>query len=224
MKKAIVFDFDGVILDTETPDYTSWADLFEAYNVHLDREVWSPLIGGNVAFDIYQHLEDLTGIAFDRVKLRKTRHATYVRMVEANPVLPGVLDYLESAAGFQLSLAVASSSHGGWAPSHLERLGLIDFFSAVRTADDVVRARPHPDVYLAALDALGVAPADAIAIEDSPTGIAAAKRAGIFCVVVPNAMTRDLSVDEVDMRLESLADLSLDGLMRQVASIEAAGA
>jgi|TARA_Y100000310_G_scaffold218161_1_gene219322 HAD superfamily hydrolase (TIGR01509 family) len=224
VKKAIIFDFDGVILDTETPDYESWADLFEAYNVQLDLEVWSPLIGGDVAFSVYQHLEDLTGIAFDRPKLRKTRHATYVRMVESNPVLPGVLEYLESAARLNLSLAVASSSNGGWAQSHLERLGLIDFFSAVRTADDVARAKPHPDVYLAALDALGVAPADAIAIEDSPTGIAAAKRAGIFCVVVPNPMTRNLPVEEADIRLESLADLSLDGLMRQVASTEATGA
>ncbi|HJO81370.1 MAG TPA: HAD-IA family hydrolase [SAR202 cluster bacterium] len=220
MKQAIVFDFDGVILDTETPDYQSWANVFAAHNVQLDREVWSPLIG-SVEYDIPKYLEAQTGIEIDRFGLSKGRHAVYIEMVEANPVMPGVVDFLEEATRLELGLAIASASRGGWAQHHLKRLGLSHYFSEIFTGDDVANAKPHPDIYLAAVAALNIAPEQAIAIEDSPTGITAAKRAGVFCLAVPNSMTRDLDVGHADMRVDSLGDTTVEALLRQIDSIEA---
>ena len=213
--KAIVFDFDGVIIDTETPNYETWEAVFSAYGAHLDRATWSRLIGGAESFDVVQHLQDLTGLVFDRQKLRQGRRAEYLRQVDDSPVLPGVVDYLEAAAGLELRLAVASSSDGDWVRRHLERRGLASYFGVVKTRDDVAHAKPEPDLFLAAAEALGVHPEDAVAIEDSPNGITSAKRAGLFCVAVPNQMTRELSLDDADLRLESLADMSLDDLLQR---------
>ena len=213
MIRAIVFDFDGVIIDTETPDYTSWETVFSAYGAHLDRAIWIRLIGGAESFDFVQHLQDLTGLLFNRQKLRIGRRAEYLRMVDDSPVLDGVVDYIEAAAGLELGLAVASSSDGEWVRGHLQRRGLANFFGIVRTRDDVAHAKPEPDLFLAAVDALGVRPEDAVAIEDSPNGITSAIRAGLFCVAVPNQMTRDMRLDHADLRLESLADMSLAQLV-----------
>ena len=218
MIKAIVFDFDGVILDTETPDYTTWETIFNAYGAHLDRATWSRLIGGAESFDVVQHLQDLTGLIFDRQKLTQGRRAEYLREVEDSPVLDGVVEYIEAAAGLELGLAVASSSDGEWVRGHLERRALARYFSVVKTRDDVAHAKPEPDLFLSAVEALGVRPEDAVAIEDSPNGIASAKRAGLFCVAVPNQMTRDLALDRADLRLESLADMSLAQLVSRANS------
>jgi HAD superfamily hydrolase (TIGR01509 family) len=216
--KAIVFDFDGVIIDTETPEYDSWENIFSAYGTHLDQAVWSRLIGGAESFDVIQHLQDLTGLLFDRQKLREGRRAAYLRTVEASPVLDGVVNYVEAAAGLGLGLAMASSSDGEWVRGHLERLGLASYFGVVRTRDDVAHAKPEPDLFLSAVEALGVRPENAVAIEDSPNGIASAKQAGLYCVAVPNQMTRDLCLDGADLRLESLAEMSLAQLVHRANS------
>ena len=213
MIKAIVFDFDGVIIDTETPDYATWEAVFSAYGAHLDHAAWSRLIGGAESFDVVQHLQDLTGLLFDRQKLQQGRRAEYLRKVNNSPLLHGVVDYIEAAAGLDLGLAVASSSDSEWVRGHLARLGLAGYFGVVKTRDDVAHAKPEPDLFLAAVEALGVHPEDAVAIEDSPNGITSAKRAGLFCVVVPNQMTRELHLNHADLRLESLADMSLAQLV-----------
>ncbi len=213
MIKAIVFDFDGVIIDTKTPDYATWETVFSAYGAHLDHAAWSHLIGGADSFDVVQHLQDLTGLLFDRQKLQQGQRSDYLRMIEDSPVLDGVVGYIEAAAGLAVGLAVASSSDGDWVRGHLEQRGLASYFSVVKTRDDVAHAKPEPDLFLAAVEALGVRPADAVAIEDSPNGIASAKKAGLFCVAVPNPMTKNLRLDRADLRLASLADMSLAQLM-----------
>lgn len=213
MIKAIVFDFDGVIVDTETPDYATWEAVFSAYGTHLEHATWSRLIGAAETFDVVQHLQDLTGLVFDRQKLQQGRRAEYLRKIEESPVLDGVVDYLEAAAGLELGLAVSSSSDSKWVRGHLERRGLSSYFGVVKTRDDVAHAKPEPDLFLAAVEALGVRPEDAVAIEDSPNGITSAKRAGLFCVAVPNQMTRELHLSHADMRLESLAEMSLAQLV-----------
>ncbi len=213
MIKAIVFDFDGVIIDTETPDYATWQTIFSAYGAHLDKTIWSRLIGGAESYDFVAHLQDLTGLVFDGDKLSQGRRAEYLRMVEDNPVLDGVVEYIEATANLSLGLALASSSDRNWVRGHLERRGLDRHFSVVMTRDDVAHAKPDPDLFLAAVDALAVRPDEAMAIEDSPNGITAAKRAGLFCVAVPNQMTKDLSLDHADLRLDSLASMPLPRLV-----------
>ncbi len=219
--KAIVFDFDGVVIDTETPDFTTWQEEFRAHGVELSRDLWSGYIGGGVgAFDIYSHLEELTGRALDRDEVGPRRRGRYLNAVNANPLLPGVMDYLSTAQRLGLKVAMASNSSRDWVEGHVERRGLGGYFDAIRTRDDVEAIKPAPDVYLAALYAVDVPPQRAIAVEDSPTGAAAAIAAGLFCVAVPNGMTEGMEFARYDLRLGSLAEIGLPELLALASSRE----
>ena len=212
--EAIVFDFDGVIIDTETPDFTTWQDEFRAHGVELSRDLWSGYIGAGVGdFDIYSHLEELTGRPLDRDEVGPRRRGRYLEAVNANPLLPGVMDYLATARRLGLKVAIASNSSRDWVEGHVAHRGLEGYIDAIRTRDDVTAVKPAPDVYLAALDAVGVPPDRAMAIEDSPTGAAAAVAAGLFCVAVPNGMTEGMVFGEVGLRLGSLVEMGLPELL-----------
>lgn len=215
MIKALVFDFDGLIIDTETPLHDSWSELFDSYGVKLDREAFEGSIGG-ADFDIYQLLEELSGQRIEREVVRPRTRSRYLERVERNPILPGVEDYLIAARGMGLKLAVASSSRPGWAADHLERRGLLHYFEFVLSEGDVSNVKPDPELYATAAHRLGVRPRDALAIEDSANGLAAAKSAGLYCVVVPNPMTEDMDFGSADIRLNSLADMPLENLLKEL--------
>ncbi len=216
--KALIFDFDGLILDTELPDYESWQDVYRSHGCELPLLSWSQIVGGTGAsdFDPHSHLEELCGEKLDREEVWISRRRSYLDNIAEQPVLPGVIDYLDAAEDLGLALAVASSSPENWVRGHLARLGLYDRFDAIKTADDVKRTKPDPELYVAALSALTVLPSEAVVFEDSPNGIKAAKAAGIFAVAVPNQLTAQLSLEQADLRLNSLADLSLGELLKKV--------
>lgn len=215
MIKALVFDFDGLIIDTETPLHDSWSEMFDSYGVKLDREAFEGSIGG-ADFDIYQLLEELSGQCIEREVVRPRTRSRYLERVERNPVLPGVEDYLITARGMGLKLAVASSSRPGWAAGHLERRGLLRHFEFVLSEGDVSNVKPDPELYATAARRLGVRPQDALAIEDSANGLVAAKSAGLYCVVVPNPMTEDMDFGSADIRLNSLSDMPLKSLLKEL--------
>lgn len=219
--EAVVFDFDGVIIDTETPDFTTWQEEFRAHAVELSRDLWSGYIGaGTGTFDIYSHLEELTGRALDRDEVGPRRRGRYLEAVNANPLLPGVMDYLSEARRLGMRVAIASNSSRDWVEGHVAHRGLGRYFDAIRTRDDVEAVKPAPDVYLAALDAVGVPPERAVALEDSPTGAAAAVAAGLFCVTVPNGMTEGMEFARYDLRLGSLTEVALPDLLGVASSRE----
>ena len=136
--------------------------------------------------------------------------------IDAQAILPGVREYVDEARRLGLRLGVASSSSRRWVEGHLQRLGLRDRFDVIRCADDVPRVKPDPALYRAVLDATGVRPEDAMALEDSPNGVLAAKRAGLTCVAVPNALTARLDLSHADLSLTSLADLPLAELLSRI--------
>ena len=210
---TIIFDFDGVIIDTETPDYATWQEVFHQHGANLDMAIWGKLIGGRFRFDVHGHLEKLIGYEVDRDSLLNERRERYLEMIAGNPVLPGVEDYINEARRLGLKLGVASSSNSNWVTGHLRQRNLIHHFESIKTADDVALAKPDPDVYLASVEHLGSKPENTLAIEDSANGVTAAKRAGLFCVVVPNKMTVNLDTSHADMRLDSLADMQLSTLL-----------
>lgn len=215
--EAIVFDFDGLIIDTETPEFDTWQEVFESYGVSLEREVWEWAIGRHSDdFNIYKHLAELSGQHIERAEVRPRMRRRYLERIDENPVLPGVKEYLAAAKDMQLKLAVASSSLPGWAKGHLNSRELLHYFEFVLDAGDVKRAKPAPDLYTMAVDRLGVRPENALAIEDSMHGLTAAKAAGLYCVVVPNPMTERMKFDAADMRLASLASLPLDALLAEL--------
>jgi HAD superfamily hydrolase (TIGR01509 family) len=215
MIQALIFDFDGLILDSETPDYLSWKETYEAFGVELPLDVWNANIGSVHFFNPYTYLEELVGRPLDRDAIKARRRQRDDELMAQQTIMPGVADYLAAAREMGLKTAVASSSPHAWVDPLLARLGIADQFHAVCCRDDVGgRAKPDPAVYRAALAALDVRPTEALAFEDSPSGAAAAKAAGIFTVLVPNQMTRGLDFAHGDHRLNSLADLSLADLLR----------
>jgi HAD superfamily hydrolase (TIGR01509 family) len=210
--KLLVFDFDGLILDTEVPVYDAWQEIYGEHGVELAFEKWAQCIGTADAFDPCVDLQAALGRALDVAALEARHRALTDALIAAQAVLPGVREYVEEAA----RMGVASSSSRRWVEGHLTRLGLRDCFQAIRCADDVPRVKPDPALYRAVLDAMGVRPEDAVALEDSPNGVLAAKRAGLACVAVPNALTARLDLSAADLSLASLADLSLPELVARL--------
>jgi HAD superfamily hydrolase (TIGR01509 family) len=213
MIQALIFDFDGLILDTEWPDFRSWQETYQAYGCTLSRDEWSRWIGTLGLFDPYARLDELVGRPLERSEVRTLRRARFYALMENQQILPGVQTMIDAAQQNGLKLGIASSSPRSWVGGYLEPLGLASFFETMQCSDDVGTTKPDPAAYLAALQALGVTAQQAIALEDSPNGVLAAKRAGLYCVAVPNSMTRGLVFDQADLQVDSLADLSLDELL-----------
>jgi HAD superfamily hydrolase (TIGR01509 family) len=214
--RALIFDFDGLILETEEPIYRSWKEVYEAHGVALPFELWVKTVGSsNRAFHPQLYLEQRLGHGLPQDVL-DGRIARRVELVLGEPLLPGVADLAEAARAGGMKVGVASSSSREWVRGHLERLGIADLFDCLRARDDVEHVKPEPDLYLASLDCLGVAATEAVAIEDSPNGVLAAKRAGLRCVAVPNRITAGLDLSQADLRLTSLADVTLPDLLQKL--------
>ena len=213
MIKALIFDFDGLILDTEVPEYQSWQETYQAYGCSLSLSKWTEGIGSYDALGPYDDLEQQLGQPVDRAAIRAKQRTRFNELMADQSILPGVERYIIKARELGLKLGLASSSSRSWVTGYLAQLGLEAYFDSITCCDDVERTKPDPALYLATLQALKVKAHEAIALEDSPNGVLAAKRAGIFCVAVPNALTQRLSLDLADLQIPSLAELSLEKLL-----------
>ena len=216
MIRAIVFDFDGLILDTEEPIYRSWREVYEAHGETLPFERWVQTVGSTTAnFHPQHHLEERLGrpLSQDVVEGRIGRRT---ELILAQQLLPGILNYIDAGKSLGLKLGVASSSTRDWVSGHLERLGILGRFDCVRCRDDVTNAKPAPDLYIAVLDCLGVSHSEALAIEDSPNGVTAAKQAGMLCVAIPNSITVRLDLSHADLVLRSLSEVTLPDLLQRL--------
>lgn len=216
MIKALIFDFDGLILETETPDYMAWRKIYGEHGHDLPLSTWLKVVGSAFSphtFDPYLDLENKMGHPIDRRQLAALHNTYETQIITSLPIMPGVEQIIADARQLGLKLAIASSSDRAWVEGHLRRLGLLYHFDAILAAEDVAHVKPAPDLFLAALDALDVAPDEAIILEDSANGVAAARAAGIFCVVVPNDLTRHLDLSQADIRLNSLTDRPLQELL-----------
>ena len=212
--QAIVFDFDGTILDTETPEFQTWQDIYRSHGAELPLDLWLQCVGGGTgAFSPYDYLEGLLGRKIDRQRVRTERRKQFLDRVQDQLIMPGVLELIAAAERRRVRLAVASSSDRKWVESHLQRLGLRGRFAAVVTADDVERVKPDPALYRLAAQKLDVSPQRAVAIEDSYNGMLGAQRAGLRCVSVPNRITRDSDFSTADLCLDSIASIAPDDLI-----------
>jgi HAD superfamily hydrolase (TIGR01509 family) len=208
--RAVIFDFDGLILDTETPIFQSWQEIYRKYGAELTLQVWGQMLGtSDAALSLYDRLAEQTGCPLDAASLEGERAGREAELIAGEMLRPGVRSVLRQAHDLGLGVGLASSAPCAWVKGHLERFGLLDDFQAVYAADDVPAAKPDPALYLAAAAALGVQPCQAVALEDSPNGILAARRAGIYCVAVPNDLTRLYPLDHADQILDSLEQLDL---------------
>ena len=216
---AAVFDFDGVIIETEQADFDAWRSLYRENGAALGWEEYAVCIGTKGAFDPVADLEKKTGRGHDRDRVRARQKEIIGPLLAALKPLPGVLDRLDEADRLGIRLAIASSSSLEWVVGHLTTHGIMDRFSAILTRDGRLRAKPYPDLYLAALSALGVPADEAVAFEDSMNGVTAAKEAGLFCVAVPNSMTARMDLSRADLISASLGDISFSSLASVVGTI-----
>ncbi len=212
-----IFDCDGLLADTETPDYDAWREIYEEQGLHLPVEMWAHTIGaakGQSLNDWHAPLAEAAGPDYDRDAVRDRRQAFYQAAIGKLTPMPGVLALLDALDEAQIPCAVASNSDREWVDRILDITGLTPRFQTIATADEVEHPKPAPDIYLLAARRLGVPPQRCAAFEDSPRGLAAAHAAGMFTVAVPTAMTRHFAFEQAHHIVESLEKLALKDLHR----------
>ncbi len=202
--QALIFDFDGTILDTETPEFQAWTELYAEHDQTLDIQRWGVGIGTWGAFDPIAHLEELTGQTFDHAIIHARIRPRVLELIRASKLLPGVLETLDQAKALGLRLGLASSSGNEWIYGWLKHYSLEDRFEVVKTKDDVRAVKPDPELYLAAATVLKLEPQLCVAIEDSPNGSKAALAAGMHAIAVPNQITQYLEFPNGVYKISSL--------------------
>jgi HAD superfamily hydrolase (TIGR01509 family) len=211
--KGLLFDFDGLIIDTEMPGVNAWAEVFNKHGFPFTIENWKRTIGtGPTAYSPAVHLSQLTNGLLDSKQLDEQTLIRTRELIQSQPLLPGVLDFLNAAETAGLPMAVASSSNRVWVEGYLKDLNIRHFFQAVCTSDDVTKVKPEPELYRMAAEKINVLPSEAVAFEDSPNGIKAAKAAGIFCIAIPNDITKTMDISAADRIVNSFYDLTLENL------------
>lgn len=209
MSRAFVLDYDGLIVDSETPCFRAWAEIYEAHGQRLAEAEWHGAIGHVDNFDPIDDLGRRVGGPLDRQALETRHRERFHALFGGAEPLPGVRDIVRLAqvAGYQLG--VASNASTAWVVAGLRRFGLLEAFGAIRGRDRVGRPKPAPDAYLAVLADLGSVPAASIAFEDSEPGLQAAKAAGMTVVAVPSRLTRFGDFSAADAVLASLVEFRL---------------
>jgi HAD superfamily hydrolase (TIGR01509 family) len=209
---AAIFDFDGVILDSETPEYESYRLTFASYGAVLAFEEWTGSVGiWRPGIDWYERLCERADPFPDRGTFDSARREHFLATVRMEP-LPGIVTLLDELRMSQVATAIASSASSRWVQRAVRELGLLDRFDAIVTGDEVAHLKPAPDVYLAAASRLGVDPARAVAIEDSATGLVAAKAAGLATVVIPHWLTAGHDLSGADLKVANAGELSVERL------------
>jgi HAD superfamily hydrolase (TIGR01509 family) len=211
--QSLIFDFDGLIVDTEKPGFDSWNEIYADFGQKLTLDDWRKATGYVGGFDPGLHLEALLGRTLDWQNLAPRREARNWELTLKQGVLPGIRDLMLSAVNAGIRVGVASNSGFGWVNDGLERLGLRGFVGAVVTRDMVMNPKPAPDVYLKAAETLQVSPAYSVALEDSEPGCHAAKAAGMRAIAVPNQFSERQDLSVADLVVPSATALSLERLV-----------
>lgn len=212
MIRALLLDFDGLLYDTESSAYGTWEQLYAEHGVHLSLRTWvGAVIGrppGASEFDPLAELERLTGQPFDRDAVLAERDARRQAMLP-HQLMPGADELLAGARDAGLKTAIVTSNSLVNVQRHLARAGSTHRFDAIVCADgDPLRGKPAPALYLEALERLGLDAGEAVALEDSPNGVAAAQGAGLYCIAVPSEITRGApGLEAADRTIGSLIEL-----------------
>ena len=216
MIKALIFDFDGLVFDTETYDLESFKLLYSRYETSFPLEQWLVSVGTKLHFNPYEKL--LTEQPILKLDdLRKERLDIYKSIIHNQSPRDGVIEYIQEARKHQLQIALASSSTKDWVMYHLNCIQLQNEFDCIYTADDVLEVKPSPELYQKVLKHFNILPSEALVFEDSPNGSLAAIRAGIKCIVVPNEVTKNMEFDsQISGKIKSMEVISLEDLMNEI--------
>jgi len=212
--KGIIFDFDGLIIDTETPELKAWHELFQRFGIDFSFEEYSKFIGmvydDTSALDVLQSKLD---VQLDKEGLFKEFKQRKIELIDAQPLRSGVLEYLQAARESGLKIGLASSAKREWIDRYITKHQIDHYFDCIKTIEDASQPKPDPELYLLTLKCLNIQAQEAIALEDSYNGIASAKAAGLFAVAVPNSVTSVFNFSQADLQLAHLSDISLPGML-----------
>ena len=214
MLASVIFDFDGIVLDSETPEYESHRRIYERYGVTLTVDEWCGVIGTwSEGHDEqwFRRLCERAAEAPPRDAYFEERRRLFEEIVPSDP-MRGVRELLAALRDAHVPLAIASSAPARWVVGAVERLGIAPFFTAIVTGDQVTHRKPAPDVYLTAARRLDADPRRSVAIEDSSAGIAAARAAGMKAVAIPHWLTERHDLSGADLTVEHAGLLTLDRL------------
>src|SRR6476469_5399790 len=211
--RAILLDFDGTMLETESSSYGSWRELLDEHGYELTPETWSAAVGTIGGLDPLELLEDHLGTDVDRDALEDRANRRHRELLEEELLRPGIEQLVDEARDRGLHVAVVTSASERWVRGHLARLRLYDDIEVVAANGDPDRAKPDPLLYREAASLLGVDPAAAVAVEDSPNGVKAARAAGMQVVAFPNPITAAMDLGEADAIVEDLDGLGFDGVL-----------
>jgi len=210
MIKGLIFDFDGIILDSETTEIIAWKEVYEQFGQIFPEEEYKKAIGSTYNDPMpFINLEKLINTKLDQVQIFDQIRARANDLLENEHTMPGVMEYLDAAKKLNLKLGLASSSKGEWVFHHLDRLEIRHYFDCISVVDDVFKPKPDPELFLLTLNQLNIFGNEAIALEDSFNGVMAAKKAGMIVVAIPNEATSSMNFDAADLVLNSLEDLPL---------------
>lgn len=218
--QAVIFDFDGLLMDTESTSIASWQREWGRWGLELDRETFFAPHGGDITEQRYEALAAAVGASYDR-EISHTRRTQDRDELNAALVLAdGLEEWLAEARTIGLRTAVASSSDVAWVEQFLRRVGVVDEFDVVVGGDLVAAHKPAPDVYRLALTRLGMDGHQAVAVEDTPHGVDAAHAAGLPCIAIPNPHVAADRVSHAEVILQSAAMCTLIEALDKVRAAE----
>ena len=209
--RGIIFDFDGVLVDTEWAIYQSWVQLYAREGQEISIATYSPCLGAGYShWNPADHLETLTGKRYDWDVETPARQAVLEADLERSGLMDGAIELLDWCAEQGIPMTVASSSSRRWVQGWLERLGIYERFAGVFTRTDGYAVKPDPALFLAAQQCMNLPKEDCLIIEDSENGTISAQNAGIPCVAIPNRMTESSNFSRAAYRMASLRALLLE--------------
>lgn len=206
--QAVIFDFDGLLVDTEYAIYSSWQRVFDAHGHPLPLDLFNQCLGsGYTHWNPGDHLEQLTGRTFNWEAINSIRQEEIVRDLEHAGLLPGAEELISRLTSEGIPMGVASSSSHRWVDGWLNKLGIMNRFRTVVCRDDNLPVKPNPALFLKAAEQLGVSPADCLVLEDSQNGTTAAFNAGMPVIAIPNRVTEHADFSLASARICSLTEL-----------------
>lgn len=208
--QAVLFDFDGTILDSETTEFRHWQRFYKSYGQELALADWQRGIGTWGAFDPWAALPE--AVRTQRKRLGAELHHGFLTDLREQGLREGVVAVLDEVRARGLRLALVTSSDRQWVTDWLSQHRLLDRFELLCTKDDVARVKPDPELYSLAVQRLGLRPEECLAVEDSLNGATAAVAAGVPVVVVPNEVTTSQPFPPTWARAEGFSG-GLSGLL-----------
>lgn len=204
--KAILFDMDGILVDSEPRHFEAHRRALEKFGIEITRDdyIQNGVSGGKRSFYEVMQMKYHKQIDIDEVK--KIKKEIYGELIDEIVIFDGVKDVLEECRG-KFRMAVVSNTHLAYIHKTLVHVGIEKYFEVFSSAKDLERGKPFPDVYFDAMKKLGLNASECIAVEDSRSGVEAAKSAGVFCIAIPNEFTKHQDLSNADVIIESIADL-----------------